>query len=234
MITVICPSRGRPGNASRLIDSFGNTKHRPDTKLMIAIDGTDPGIKGYSEVIYNSAFNSSVYLMIVSDERMRMVKTLNQVASWGADQSDVTMLGFVGDDHLFETDGWDTKVIEAMVPNGIVYGDDGHQHSNLPTAVFMDAGIVRKLGWMAPPQFTHLWIDNVWKALGEKLGTLQYLPEMKITHLHPHAGKAEWDATYAEANDPEVETLDRYRFHNWVGNGGLEIAAMALQGKVEL
>jgi hypothetical protein len=235
MITVICPSRGRPDNAIRLVKSFSSTRRYPDTQLVIAIDGSDPEFQNYCVVDWDDwVENENVNLFVASPERLRMVATLNKTAKKAVKSSRCDVVGFVGDDHLFETDGWDTKMIEAMVPNGIVYGDDGHQHSNLPTAVFMDANIVRKLGWMAPPQFTHLWIDNVWKALGEKLGTLRYLPEMKITHLHPHAGKAEWDATYAEANDPEVETLDRYRFNTWVGNGGLEIAAMALQRKVEL
>lgn len=235
MITVICPSRGRPGNVARLIDSFDATKKHAHTQLIIAIDSTDPQLDEYSNVlnrradVLNRREAKDVFLLNIDNKRTRMVETLNRAASYEIGSYEVAMLGFVGDDHLFETEGWDTFLIECFTPMGIAYGDDGHQHANLPTAVFMDADIVRRLGWMAPPELQHLYVDNAWKALGEALGTLRYYPEIRITHLHPHAGLAEWDETYAESNAPEVDSADREKFYEWANGDGLRDAVKELK-----
>jgi hypothetical protein len=69
---------------------------------------------------------------------------------------------------------------------------------------------------MAPPGFRHLFVDNAWKAIGEALGTLRYFPDLRVTHLHPHAGHGEWDSTYAEANSPETDSHDRAEFARWI------------------
>lgn len=227
MITVICPSRGRPVNAERLIKSFLLTKAKQNTQIMIAIDDSDPERAGYVDAVCGPG----VFLLNVAAERRNMVQTLNQAATYEASDDHVGILGFVGDDHLFETQGWDELLLASFEPNMIAYGDDGHQGANLPTAVFMDADIVRTLGWMAPPGFRHLFVDNAWRALGERLGTLKYLPDLRITHLHPHAGRAEWDATYAEANSPETNSHDRWEFDRWIGaeHNGLPTALWKLQ-----
>lgn len=230
MITVICPSRGRPANAERLTKSFMLTKSHSSTQMIIAVDSSDSTLDGYADVI-NNGERAGMFLLNVAAERRNMVQTLNQAATYEASDDHVGILGFVGDDHLFETQGWDEMLIDALEPNMIAYGDDGHQGANLPTAVFMDANIVRTLGWMAPPGFRHLFVDNAWRALGERLGTLRYLPDLRVTHLHPHAGRAEWDATYAEANSPETDSHDRWEFDRWLSaeHNGLPSALWKLQ-----
>jgi hypothetical protein len=65
---------------------------------------------------------------------------------------------------------------------------------------------------MAPPNQKQLFVDNYWKALGEALGTLTYLPEVIIEHLHPIAGKAPSDASYELSNSPERWRHDEEAF----------------------
>jgi hypothetical protein len=225
MITVICPSRGRPANVARLIESFRLTRVHRSTRLIIAVDSSDPDLVGYS----NAVSGAGVFLLNVDSKRRNMVQTLNQAASYAVEDV-VTILGFVGDDHVFETGGWDAKLNDALQPMMIAYGDDGHQHEALPTAVFMDANIVRALGWMAPPGLHHLYVDNAWKVLGEVMQSLRYFPEIKITHLHPHAGRAEWDTTYEDANSRYTNEHDRAEYHRWVGSSdGLKDAIRRLK-----
>src|SRR5690348_15586829 len=138
MLTVICPSRGRPGNVARLIDSFLLTRVRRGTQLIVAIDGSDESAPVYANAIeMHAAGRTGVFLLNVDPSRRNMVQTLNQAASYEVGSDEVTMLGFVGDDHLFETGGWDGFLLDRFEHNIIAYGDDGHQHENLPTAVFL-------------------------------------------------------------------------------------------------
>jgi hypothetical protein len=109
--------------------------------------------------------------------------------------------------------------IDAMQPLGVVYTADGIQNENLPTSVFMDAEIVRRLGWMVPPGITHLYCDNAWKNIGEALGTLTYLDDVLVEHMHPMASKAPMDAGYAEVNSAHRYEADRAAYRQWLAAG---------------
>ena len=129
------------------------------------------------------------------------------------DAKDFDYLAFLGDD-TFPHDGWYEKIMAALTetPNSIVYGNDLVHGEGLPTSVFMDANIVRSLGFMAPPSQQQLYVDNFWKALGERLGTLRYVPEAIIEHLHPLVGKAPNDFVYEDGYTPERWKQDRDAF----------------------
>jgi hypothetical protein len=126
------------------------------------------------------------------------------------------IVGQIGDDHHPRTTGWDAAITDAMKPMGVVYGNDLHQGDRLPTAAFVDAEIVRRLGYMVPSTIQHLYMDNWFKLLGERLGTLSYLPDVVIEHMHPHAGKAEMDDGYRQVNSPDAYRAGKRAFQAYV------------------
>lgn len=134
---------------------------------------------------------------------------------------DAAVIGFIGDDHRFRTPGWDERIIEAndALGGGIVYGNDLLRGQELPSQVFMDARIVRSLGWMALPGAHHLFLDDTWRELGHAINRLTYLPDVHIEHLHPTAGKAEWDENYVRVNTGAMYEHDAAVFHEWMHNG---------------
>jgi hypothetical protein len=115
---------------------------------------------------------------------------------------------------VFRSKGWDRRIAEALATPGIAYGNDLLMGADLPTAVFMSSVIPRALGWFALPTCNHLYIDNGWKTLGQRLGCLRYLPDVVIEHMHPLGGKAPWDATYDHGNGPNIEH-DRLAYAEW-------------------
>lgn len=215
-MAVLVPSRGRPKNVARLIREW-DLRQDYDTKLVIAVDSDDPRLPEYEALELDGA-------QLVVGGRRRLGGTLNALAPllaglpWGDWLPSVAydIVGFMGDDHVPRTPAWDHQVRAAMVPGGVVYGNDLIQGAALPTAVFMDSRIIRTLGWFVVPGMTHLFMDNLWKTLGEQLGTLRYLPDVIIEHVHPIAGKAEWDAGYVEANDGAVWEHDEAIYREWV------------------
>jgi hypothetical protein len=114
----------------------------------------------------------------------------------------------MGDDHCPRTPGWDEKILEASTPWTVVYGNDLFQGQNLPTAVFQGAGLIRTTGRFNPPGCEHLYLDNYWKTLGDRLGTLTYLDDVIIEHVHYMAGKAVEDDLYREVNSPTMYDHD--------------------------
>lgn len=205
-ILVLCPTRARPENAKRLKHNFAaNTKG--DTDLVFCIDDNDPKLVDYLVMAQEPGFYYK------TDTPKRLGPWLNY---WVDKISEYDIVGFVGDDVLARTWNFDDRIREAMVPNGIVYGNDGWQGQNLPTSVFMDARMVEKAGYMVYPKLTHLYIDNHWKAWGEALGTLKYLEDVHLEHMHPFAGKAENDKVYEDANTPLMYSKDGQAFEQFV------------------
>jgi hypothetical protein len=132
-----------------------------------------------------------------------MVEALNDAAvQLVTDCPDLFAVGFCGDDHRMRTPGWNVQVVDALrsMGTGIVYCNDLIHGAGLATQVFMTADIVKALGYMAPPTFHHLYIDNVWMDWGAGARCRQYLSEVVVEHMHWTAGKAEGDATYDRVN----------------------------------
>lgn len=209
-LSVIVPSRGRPQNCQRLAEAFDATCTLDDTTLLIAVDPDDPTLDDYLTGGYGTHGS-----LTILPERMRLGPTLNYLAAGIAVIN--TAVGFMGDDHLPRTHGWDAQVTGELdrLGMGLVYGDDLLQGELLPTAVFMTSSIIRTVGWMCPPGLTHLFLDDAWLTLGRALNAITYLPDMVIEHCHPVAGKAEDDAGYAECNAPDVWAHDEAVFARW-------------------
>jgi hypothetical protein len=218
VIAVIVPSRGRPKNAIELIQAFIATEVATTTTLQFVLDDDDPQLQEYFAQLHVLP-NPPFPVQVVVGPRKRMGGSLNSMAPIMAQYADV--IGFMGDDHRPRTKNWDARVATHFMDtvNGVVYGNDLFQGPNLPTAVFMDAKIIRTLGWMVLPGQIHLFMDNLWKTIGQQLHTLQYWDDMIIEHMHPQAGnKAEWDQTYVEANGGDVWEHDEKLYNDWVAN----------------
>lgn len=199
-LVVVVPSRGRPGAARALVEAFRATC-TASTSLVFALDESDP-IRGEYPDDGWTAWPSTT-----------MVEALNYAAPFYAAE-DTFAVAFMGDDHRPRTLGWDQAYLDALreLGTGIVYGDDLLQGERLATQCAMTADIVRALGYMAPPVLTHLWVDNFWMALAGGADCLRYLPGVVVEHIHPVAGKAQWDENYQRVNSSAMYAHDRVAF----------------------
>lgn len=220
-LAVIVPTRGRPGNAARLATAFRET-HALDAVPVFVADWDDPELPAYRKLLNDEVIPR---LMIVEDPGPRgMTFALNYAARRYAGLYEA--VGFMGDDHLPRTVNWDSRIMEELdsLEPRIVYGNDLLQGPALPTAVFMQSRMINALGFMAPQSLQHLYVDNYWKALGEAVGGLRYLPDVIIEHLHPAAGKAAMDDVYRAVNAPKVDTTDRMMWEHYRDGAGFAAA----------
>lgn len=214
-LVVIVPSRGRPHRLAELAQDFAATAG-PEARMVVAVDDDDPQLDAYKQL---AIFDLPQFHLRVG-RRLRLGGTLNEAAAEYVGWYDA--IGFMGDDHRPRTEGWAQQILAGLrAPGGvhIVYGDDRLQGARLPTAAFLSSDLVRALGWMALPGLQHLYVDNAWLELGRAARVLGYLPDVVIEHMHPGAGKAPWDAGYAEANAPEVDAADKAVFERWRADG---------------
>lgn len=220
-LVVIVPSRGRPEAARELNHAISETR-TADTRLLLALDKSDPTLDEYPDI-----------WQIVGTENRNMVDALNLAADYltGGGSSFIGeqpfSIGFMGDDHRPRSAGWDKLYLDALreMGTGIVYGNDLLQGENLPTQCAMTSDIVRALGWMSPPSLTHLFLDNIWKIIGNGAGCLRYLPDVIVEHMHPVAGKADWDEGHVRVNSPEMYERDHEAFTRWLRTSMVEDVA---------
>jgi len=210
---VICPSRARPHNIAALLDCWEQTAAA--ATLAVCLDQDDPCLPDYMALI--DPWPSDRVFPIGGAWRS-LCDWVNFVAVTIGGAAGFDIVGQIGDDHHPRTPGWDVAVADAMKPLGVVYCNDLHQGDKLPTAAFLDAEIVRRLGYMVPPTIAHLYMDNYFRTLGERLGTLAYLPDVVIEHMHPHAGKSDMDDGYRQVNSPEAYRNGKAAYSAYVRN----------------
>lgn len=210
---VLCPSRGRPQKAGELRDSFVATRVRDDSRLLFVVDSDDITAHTYEQL--------GLDVLRVEPQQRGMTGALNLGLQSVLALSDpeLEVIGFVGDDHRFRTEGWDRDFLGILQQEGggIVYGNDLFRHDgDIPTHWFVSRAIVEALGWLALPTCRHLYLDNAWKVIGDGAECLVYVEDIIIEHMHPLAGKAQWDAGYQFVNSPEMYTGDERAFMEWV------------------
>lgn len=220
-LAMIVPTKGRPDSVRRMGEAWEMCESSgiPDTHadLWWIVDADDEMLADYRRELL-----AYPWMKVASIPRWQpMVPKLNWAARQLATQYD--KVGFMGDDHLPRTDEWDDRLAAAIdrMPRGtgIVYGRDGYRDKALPTWWAMSSNIVTKLGRMVPADVQHLYCDNSIFQLGDKSGTLEYLDDVLIEHMHPVAGKTEWDTGYIRVNRREQYLRDRLSFEAWVLDG---------------
>jgi hypothetical protein len=203
----IVPSRSRPENVERLIAAWDVTG--ATATLCVAYDEDDPLREQYSALIRPQSFG----LWGHCGPREKIGRILNRVADYHL--LDFEYVGFMGDDHVPRTTGWDAEFAKELgvLGTGVVYGNDLLMGEKMPTAVCMTTDIVQTLGYMAPPPLEHLCLDLIWKDWGEGIGKLRYRDDVVIEHMHPANGKADLDASYAESNSPSQTFKDSEAYY---------------------
>jgi len=208
---IIVPSRHRPHNIKELQQSLIDTHTM--ARLFVVVDDDDETLEQYL-----SLENNFTEVLTFKRGRKGMADPLNNAARQLVTDQRWEYFIFLGDDHRPRTFHWD-KVWRKNLDElgaGLVYGDDLFQREQLPTAIGMTRSIVEELGGMIPEGFAHLYLDNFWLRLGQDLNAIRYLPKTVIEHLHPIAGKGEWDAGYQEVNSAEINSADAQAFRNYI------------------
>lgn len=206
-IAVLTPSRGRPARFTEMVESIRATSH--DVAIFAGLDDDDAGI--YPRLAGVEYFIGG---------RRQLGPWTNWLAEETWDEFDI--LASFGDDHRCRTEGWDDRVRGAFdrMGSGLVYTRDGLQDVNLPTAPLWSADVIRSLGWYFPPAQAHLYADNFWLRLGQDT-RISYLPDVLIEHMHPAAGKAEMDPSYAISNSGEMDQKDHAAYDTYLADGYL-------------
>lgn len=215
-LTMFVPSRGRPENVARLLEACKSTLALTSTRIVIGVGNDDPRRDDYIDAIINANCPNGLGIPFpaLAPEHAGCVFPLNLMWRMGGAPG-ATHVGFMGDDVLPETYGWDHTLTMTHEPEALVrYPNDGLR-PDIPTAVVMDARIPALLGYMAPPVFRHLFIDVVWRDWGQELGSLVYRQDVMLRHMHPAAGHGVMDESYRQNNSADTIGRDGAAYENY-------------------
>lgn len=207
-LLVIVPTRGRRAQVERLLDSYD--KNTDFAEITFVLDPDDQ--ETYEGIDWKDSLHA------VLDPRGTLVQKLNSTAEAVWDDYDALM--YCGDDHTFDTDGWDTilmNALEEMGGSGMVYPDD-KRRNDVPEIIVISADIIRALGHFADPGFNHYYIDNAWLELGGRTSLIRYVPEAVVAHHHYSVDQeTKRDETYSYAEQAWGQA-DYQAFQQWRGS----------------
>ena len=160
MISIICPSRGRPELASRMINSAIATAGA-EIEILLYLNDDDPKLNDYRLLI------DSKYYSVGPDR--------SPAYSWNllANQAAGDILFLMGDDATFETTNWALIVANAFnkIPDKIacVYPYvPGIKKSNNPHFC-VHRNWIKALGYFVPPHFWHWYVDTWTRTLAKSV-----------------------------------------------------------------
>lgn len=201
---LITPSRGRPERLREMLESALHTADRAgDVTAHAVLDADDPALDAYLAAV------PSQCVVTVQGQR----EFLSQAFQTGAaralhDGADILMM--CGDDVLFRTRRWDTKVRECLAQYrdglALVYPDDGNGNNAVNGDVkgnhwFVTRRWVEVVGCFCPPVFEHFCSDTVPEKIAEQAGCFVHLPDVLVEHMHFKHLKSKKDDTYAYARE---------------------------------
>jgi hypothetical protein len=160
-------------------------------EVRLAIDSDDPTGAEYPKPDY------------VSPMRLPVSYLFNALA----DRCTAEIVGAMGDDVIFRTKGWDTKVraVYSRYPDGLFIASpmngDGLERVN---HWFTGRQWIDLFGWFMPAHFEHFGDDKWVQDVSSACGRLIYMRDVLIEHMHKKFNKAPNDTTYQQKRLPSV------------------------------
>lgn len=112
------------------------------------------------------------------------------------------IFGYVGDDMVFRTEGWDTKILEQFNEQNLpkdqikmVHTWDGFQGERLSVNAFVHRKYYEVMGYFCKGDFLINYSDNWMMQMFKAFNRVKYLDSVFIEHNHWVFGKREKDAT---------------------------------------
>lgn len=194
MISLLLPTRQRPDNLKRLVDSVNDTRNTEAIELVTWIDDDDDS---YDDL------ELDITWWKIRGPRM-LGGQVNLSMMWNECYAEACgdIVMHCGDDIVFRTQSWDTIVYEAFeaYPDKILfaYGRDGYQDGNqFGTHGFVHQKWIEAVGYLFPPLFVSDFNDTFLNDVAKLVGRHVEI-DIYTEHMHYINGKAEIDQNTRE------------------------------------
>jgi len=128
-------------------------------------------------------------------------------------------VGLLNDDHYCITPEWDKKVEALLDCTNMVSTNDGYWNFGVRVVglTAWSTELLTACGFpIFPAGIDHLYIDDVWKAIGESTGCWQETMTVNIEHRHVLCGKQQADETFRKVNSQADYETGLKAFQNFM------------------
>lgn len=196
MISILLPSRNRPRNISRFIDSFYQNSRGEIEFLFYIDDDDDVSIK---ELEYQKEeYKDLVNIRWLVGKRQAISNTYNELYKL-IDNPDIILI--TGDDVTADTSGWDLLVNEAFSKYKdrlVLVGGSDLFNESLFTTFCLSNEWINTIGFVMPEGYWD-YGDTYQYDLAARIARIEKINAI-FQHFHPSAKKAEIDSTMREKN----------------------------------
>lgn len=196
-ISILVPTYNRPDWLERLANSIDKCSilpnkielilgvHQDDVKSIERIDKIKPNLR----ISIRKEF-----IRRYADGKPHLSFFWNQLY----ERACYNIIGYFGDDVIFQTPGWDIEVRKEFNKDPIILlsCNDFHFQKGVATLFFTHKYVHDKIGFYLPIQFRRWFSDTYWDQAFNLAGKKIYRKDIITEHLHPDKFPELADATY--------------------------------------
>lgn len=218
MISILCPTRGRPVEFRRMVDSAMQTADAPDKlRVMYFLGSDDPRMHDYPKEIKNCmSFIGQPWSAVMASNYLAM-----KCREFNPD-STLYMVG--ADDMVFATPEWDKALLNAhkkMQEKIHVFSlRDSRDPSGTPHPI-ISREYVRVMGYFLPPIFLHWYVDTWTVEIARTNNCFTHLTDYLLIHDKP-SDRGEKDETHIRPRRLGWHERDTYVNHTCAHFLGME------------
>ncbi len=208
----ILPTRSRPDNCKRFLNAYLETN--ASTPVYVRLDECDPSLKELISLSWPDNFQIAI------GPREGVRKAMNELF---INYPNLKWYGFLADDVVPRTRGWDTMLVEKAGNKNISYPNDLGKPKKqfLPTIPCVGGDLVRSIGWFGFPATHHFYTDTIWRYIGDHLNNIYRLENVIVEHMHFGRGKSNMDEIYQQSQAKMKSDSESY--HKWINESGPQV-----------
>lgn len=198
MIAILCPTRGRPEQFKRMLDSVDRK-----ADVYAALDRSE--CSAYNET-------SNRHATIFTPDSMPTAHKWNLLAETALKDEYAKLFMLGADDMVFETPGWDKALIDhynALENKIHVYAlQDSRDEAGTPH-VIVTREYIEAMGYFVPPIFLHWFIDSWTVEIAKANNCFTHLKQYSLRHDKP-SDRGQPDETHSRIRQWGWHERDKY------------------------
>jgi len=197
-ISFLIPTLNRPKNIEDFTMAIDkNTTDPREIEILFGIHEEDTASKAKIEEL-KSKVKIEIRWEIISrypDGKINLSFLWNQLYA----KAKYPIVGYFGDDVIFQTPGWEQEVKKEFAKNKTIlfYANDVYvQKGALATLFFTHKKVHEAVGYYLNVNFRRWYMDTWWDTIYRHVGKIIYKDNIHWAHIHPDAFPDKADATY--------------------------------------
>lgn len=218
---LLLPTLNRIELLKTFIKSYKDSEAQTQVAILIDQDDLKSNDKGYKEVQeYITEHSLSLIELINTHEAVTMGDKIRYIfPKIESIVPDCQWVGLLNDDHYIVTKHWDKIVNELIDGKNFISTNDGYWNFGYACCglTVWSKELLQTVDFpIYPKGLQHLFIDNLWKAIGESTGSWEETMRINVEHRHVFKGAMPADETHIKSNNQERYNAEEKVFRKFM------------------